>query len=159
MQGISFSAQSADHGLMPSMTRASVHMPESSMRRVREANARTRQTERIDPIGAGRETLVGRVAAAHTLDLARRLDLSPGSLGARLVGGRFPGLEAVQITVLLDDIDIDPAAIDLLSYTFWCEVSETSQAVAPQDIIRVDVTPVEILGDESYWVGEHLELL
>ena len=76
-----------------------------------------------------------------------------------MVGGRFQGLEAIQITILVDDIDIDPAAIDLLSYTFWCEVSESSQSVATQDIVWVEVIPVEILGDESRWIAEHLELL
>ena len=159
MQGVSFGVQSHGHGLMPGMRRASVHMSESSMRRIVEASSRTRQTERINPLGAGRETLIGRVAAVHTVDLAQRRDLSLGSLGARMVGRRFPGLEAVQITILVDDIDIDPAAIDLLSYMFWCEVSETSQSVASQDIVRVDVSSVEILGDESRWVAEHLELL
>ena len=129
------------------------------MRRVREANSLSRQTYRMDPLGTGRETLIGRVTAVHTVDLALRLGLSSESLGARLVGGRFQGLEAIQITILVDDIDIDPAAIDLLSYTFWCEVSESSQSVATQDIVWVEVIPVEILGDESRWIAEHLELL
>lgn len=159
MQRISFSVQSADHGLLPGMRRASIHMQESSIRRVSEADSLTRQTVRIDPISTGRETLVGRVAAVHRVDLAKRLGLSSESIGARLVGGRFPGLEAVQVTILVDDIDIDPAAVDLLSYTFWCEVSETSLSVITQDVVRADVMPGGILGDERRWIAEHLELL
>ena len=92
----------------------------------------------------------------HSVDLAKRLGLSPESVGTQLSGGRFLGLEARQMTVLVDDIDIDPSAFDLLSYTFWCEVSGISNSVTTQDIIQVDVNPVDILAEEGRWVADKL---
>ena len=93
------------------------------------------------------------------MDLIRRLGFEPGTVGAQLVGGRFPGLEAIQITILVDDIDIDPAAVDLFSYTFWCEASDMARSVTTHEVVRVELEPAKILGGDSRWVAESIEIL
>ena len=93
------------------------------------------------------------------MDIAKRFGLGPRSLGAQLVGRSFPGLEAVQITIIVDDIDIDPAAVDLLSYTFWCELSNVAKTVVPQDVVKVDLEPARILGGDRYWIAESIEIM
>lgn len=159
MRDITLGGQSRDHGLMPGMRRASVQMPDSVIRRVRDVSSRPRETLRIEPFGSKRETLIGRVTAVHTVDLGQRLGIKLGSVGAQLVGGRFPGLEAVQITILVDDVDIDPAAVDLLSYTLWGQVSDLALSLKTQDIVWVEMEPAKILGGDSRWIVESLEIL
>ena len=159
MRGITLGVQSSHHGLMPGTRRASVRMSASSIRRVREFSSQQREIINIQPLGSGRESLTGRVTASHTVDIAKRFGLGPRSLGAQLVGRSFPGLEAVQITIIVDDIDIDPAAVDLLSYTFWCELSNVAKTVVPQDVVKVDLEPARILGGDRYWIAESIEIM
>ena len=148
-----------DHGLLPGMGRIRGGIDAGIVRRMRDSVARPRETMRIKPLGAKRESLIGQVTAIHTVDLARRLGLQSGSIGAQLVGNRFPGLRAVQITILVDHIDMEPDAEDLFSYTFWCEVSSVAESVTREDVIQVEVEPVEMLGMDSHWVAESLEIL
>ena len=114
---------------------------------------------KIDPLGSKSETLIGRVVAVHEIDLTSKLDINPGSIGANFVIGNFPGLQANQITMLVDEIDIDPDAEDLLSYTFWCPISNSAQSVRNDDIIKVEIEPVNVLLEsERHWVARSLKI-
>ena len=113
---------------------------------------------RIDPLGTRPEKLTGRATSNHEVALAHTLSLQSGSVIARGIDKQFPGLRAVQITILVDEIDIDPDAEDLLSYTFWCEVSSVAESVVQDDIIRVELEPVDLL-TERRWVAKSLEIL
>lgn len=93
------------------------------------------------------------------MDLLLRLGLDPGSIGAQMIGNRFPGLEAVQITILVDEIDLDPDAIDMFSYTLWIQRSSVADSVAKNDLIGVEIEAVELLREERCWVGTSLEIL
>ena len=155
MRRVRVSAQSPNYGLMPGTIRAS----DAVMHRVKATRSRPRETMRIDPIGTEPETLTGRVVEVHRMDLTRRLGIERRSLGANLVENRFPDLKAIQITVLVDDLDIDPDAEDLLSYTFWCKVSPLSESVKKDDIAHTVVTPVKILGIETLWLAESVEIV
>ena len=65
----------------------------------------------------------------------------------------------MQITFLVDDLDVDPDAVDLFSYTFLCQVSGISSIVATYDFIRVEVQPTEFLGDDHRWVASSIEII
>lgn len=159
MRDITQSVQARDHGLMPGMRRVPPEMANSMIQRVKSVSSRTRETLRIDPFGSRRETLIGRVTAVNTVDLVRRLGFEPGTVGAQLVGGRFPGLEAIQITILVDDIDIDPDVVDLFSYTFWCRASDMTRSLKTHEVVQVELEPARILGGDSRWVTESIEIL
>ena len=113
---------------------------------------------RIDPLGTKPEIMVGRVVAVRKVELADRLGLQAGSVIAKGVDKHFPGLRAVQITLLVDEIDIDPDAEDLLSYSFWCRLSSVAESVAPDDIIRVELEPVDLLMQRR-WIAKSLVIL
>ena len=61
-------------------------MGESEILRIREASSWPRETVRIDPLGSRRETLIGIVTDVSAVDVAHRLSLKSGTVGARLVG-------------------------------------------------------------------------
>ena len=136
-----------------------IRASEQAIRRVREARVRPRETVRMDPLGSLAETLAGRVTDVHTVDVADRLGLESSSVGATLASRRFPGLRAVQITILVDEIDIDPSAEDLMSYTFWIQASRDAESVVRDDIIYVEIEPVEMLGAEARWVARRMEVM
>ena len=105
------------------------------------------------------EVLVGRVTNTHHVPLDRRSALKEGSFGLRMIAEHFPRLDAVQLTVLVDDIDIDPDAEDLFSYTFLCPVSEAAESVEENDIVKVEIRPLDLPGLGRRWVATSLELL
>ena len=80
-------------------------------------------------------------------------------MGLRMIGEHFPRLDAVQLTILVDEIDIDPKAEDLFSYTFLCPVSEAADSVEVNDIVKVDIRPLKLPGLGRLWVATALELL
>ena len=145
LQGVTFSVQNSGYGLLPGLLPGMTRLTEAAIRRVRDSHVRPRETMRIDPLGAKPEIMVGRVVAVRKVELADRLGLQAGSVIAKGVDKHFPGLRAVQITLLVDEIDIDPDAEDLLSYSFWCRMSSVAESVAPHDIIRVELEPVDLL--------------
>ncbi len=155
MRRVTISSQSPNYGLMPGTIRAS----ESMVQRVRAAGSRLRETMRIDPTGSQQETQVGRVIEVHKVDIAQRLRIERRSVLAGLIDRRFPNLMAVQITILVDELDIDPDAEDLFSFTFWCEASPVSESIMRHDVVHVEIAPMEILGNENRWVAESIEIV
>ena len=159
LEGVEFSIRDANAGLLPGMAHRAVNMPPGAIRRVSELGHRTRETMRIDALGTNAELLVGRVSEVFATALDEKSGLQSASIGLRLLGERFPGLDAVQITVLVDESDIDPDAEDLLSYTFWCPPSTVADLVARNDIVRVELEPVDVFGIERRWIATSLEIL
>ena len=159
LAGVTFSVQQPGSALMPGMARGSIQMTIAAIRRVSEARFRSRETMRMEPLGSHPEVLVGRVTNAHRVPLDRKSGLEDGSLGLRMIGEHFPRLDAVQLTILVDEIDIDPEAEDLFSYTFLCPVSEAADSVEVNDIVKVDIRPLKLPGLGRRWVATALELL
>ena len=155
MRRVTVSVQRPDYGLMPGTIRAS----EYTMRRVRGAASRPRETMRIDPTGTQTEMQVGRVVEVHAVDITRRLRIERESVLAGLISNRFPNLVAIQVTILVDELDIDPDAEDLFSYTFWCQVSPVSESISRYDVVHVEIAPMEILGNENRWIAESVEIV
>lgn len=63
---------------------------------------------RMDPIGR-EETLVGTVTHGSEVSLESRFGIESDTIGARIIGNLLGGLTAVQITILVDELAVDPA--------------------------------------------------
>ncbi len=159
LEGVEFSIRDANAGLLPGMAHRAVDMPPAAIRRVSDSGHRPRETMRIDPLGTNSEVLAGQVAEVSVVALDERSGLESESIGLRLLGQRFPSLDAVQITIMVDEIDIDPDAEDLLSYTFWCPPSTVTDLIARNDIVQVQLEPVDALGIGRRWIAASLEIL
>ena len=159
LKGVEFSIRDANAGLLPGMAHRAIKMPPAAIRRTSELGHRPRETMRIDALGTKAELLIGRVSEAFVTTLDENSGLRSGSIGLRLLGERFPSLDAVQITMLVDESDIDPDAEDLLSYTFWCPPSTVAALVVRNDIIRVELEPVDLFGIGRRWMATSLEIL
>lgn len=159
LAGVTFSFEQTDSALMPGMARRSIQMSTAAIRRVSEAQFRPRETMRMEPLGSMSEVLVGRVTNTHHVPLDRKSGLKEGSFGLRMIAEHFPRLDAVQLTILVDDIDIDPDAEDLFSYTFLCHISEAAELVEENSIVKADIRPLYLPGLGRRWVATSLELL
>ena len=153
MERVTISAQHPNYGLLPGTVRES----EAVIRRVRESQSRPRETMRIDPLSSGREMLVGHAVDVRKVALADRFGIQPTSIGAKILASTFPSLRVVQITILVDELDIDPDTEDLLSYTFWCKMSDVAESVTRGDIVHVEVEPVDMLS-ERRWLARSMEI-
>ena len=112
---------------------------------------------RICPIGNQRDSLYGVVHDIVQLALDERFDIESGTLGWQVVSKLFPDLKATQITILVDEIAIDPDAVDFLSYTIWCKPTAVTESLSKGHIVSLIVEPKEILGIERKWLGSQIE--
>lgn len=110
-------------------------------------------------MGNQKELQIGRVVEVHKVDLAQRFGLEPRSVGAKLLVDRFGDLMVVQMTILVDEIDIDPEALDYLSYTFWCELTAEVESAEKDDIAHVELYPANIFDKERRWVAESVQIV
>ena len=159
LSGVSFSVQSPGYGLMPGMKRVIAEikrswdkMPESGQR----------ATERIDPYGDKSDTIVGEVSELFEIDLAEKFGIAPNSIGGGILGKIFPGLRAMQITILVDDFLNDPDAVDKMSYTVWCPPDAVPGGLARRSFAAAEISPREfrelpIIGRK--WVVESVDEL
>ena len=85
--------------------------------------------------------------------------LLPSPIGARLIAARLGGLTAAQITILVDEIAIDQDALDLMSYTFWCNPSLVPDDLSVRDVISVTLAPAELAAAGLRWVASAVDLL
>ena len=61
--------------------------------------------------------------------------MPPNSIGAKLLGEVFRGLQAAQITILVDDFLNDPDAVDKMSYTAWCPAGVAPSGLAKRAFV------------------------
>ena len=113
---------------------------------------------RMDPIGR-EETLVGTVTHRSEISLESRFGIGSDSIRARLIGNIFGGLTIVQITVLVDEIAVDPDALDLMSYTFWCDPELVPEELSEKDVASATITPRDIASAGVRWVASEVKLL
>ena len=159
LEGVDFSIEERNSGLLLGFTRGSIDISPEAIRRVSKSRHRPRETMRIAPIGTSSEVVIGRVSEVIRCSLDRKFKLHPNSVGLRLMSERFPNLKAVQLTILVDDIDIDPDAEDLFSYTFLCPGSSIADSVVRNDIVKVELEPMELFGTGRIWTATSPEVL
>ena len=88
--------------------------------RARESRSRQRDTMAIEAMGSIAVEVVGVVQHRSDPDLAKRYQLGRDSIGFTHLANRIGDTDPVQITLRVDEIATDPAAIDYFSYTFLC---------------------------------------
>ena len=129
-------------------------------RRANESQNLTRNTVAIEPIGSIDAEFIGVVRERLNPDLAQRQGLGRNSIGFRDLVRAIGDADPVQLTVQVDELPNDPAAIDYSGYTFLLP-----RKLAPRDIERgalilARLSPVEALGGISrVWLAREIELL
>ena len=90
---------------------------------VRRHRASSRDTVRMEPASDVFLTILGVVDSVTTFSALERLGIGSGILAAEQIVRKFSGEKVTQVTVRVDDLDVDPQALDYKGYTFWIESS------------------------------------
>ncbi len=158
LTGVTFSKQDPNYGLLPGMKRFNGSIDEGISGRVKRTDPVLRETMRMDPIGDRQEELLGVVSDIHHMALGERFAIGADTVGAEMIVKQLGRLDVTQITILVDDIDVDPEAVDLMSYTAWWP-ENVSEALAIGDVVRAAVLPKDIWGIGRRWVVDSLKVL
>ena len=127
--------------------------------RARESSSRQRDTMAIEAMGSVPVQVVGVVQHRSASDLAKRYQLGRDSIGFAHLANRIGDTDPVQITVRVDEIATDPAAIDYFSYTFLCPRNEVGKKVRTNVVLQARLDPVEVLGVGKVWRAKTVEIL
>ena len=113
----------------------------------------------MDPLGSIPVEITGMVQDRVTPNLARRLGVQEGTIGYELLRKEIGSGNLVQLTVVVDDLGQDPAAIDFQSYTVICKSRSVNHRIVPGTIVHLKLIQLEVLGSEPFWYSEHIELI
>ena len=159
LKGVQFSVRdNRTSGLLPGMRSFNGRIDPAIVARVRESESRTRDTMRVDPMG-GEETHIGTVTHIGIVSIEKRFGIASDSIGARMIYDFLNSSEIAQVTILVDELAVDPDAEDLMSYTFWCRVEGLSESLAENDLIAATMSPVDFMGVGMTWVASAVEWL
>ena len=128
------------------------------VRRVRSMDTVTRETMPINPFDGLKESILGVVSDIHQLSLDKKFGIGPSSLGAKLIEEKLGSMNVTQLTVLVDEIDVDPDAIDRMSYTVWCW-GGAGESLDNGSVVSAAVEVANIFGIGHRWVAKSLEVL
>ena len=128
------------------------------VRRVRSMDTVTRETMPINPFDGLKESILGVVSDIHQLSLDKRFGIEPSTLGAKLIEEKLGSMNVTQLTVLVDEIDVDPDAIDRMSYTVWCS-GVAAELVGNGSVVSAAVEAANIFGIGRRWVANSLAVL
>lgn len=118
-----------------------------------------RDAVRVDPAGQQSKTVLGKATAVAAVDLLERFGLDQDSLAGRTLAQHFPGLRAVQVTILHDPAWDDPDADAYLSFTAWFRSRDVPAEVVQGEHVIADIEPTYILGLDERWIGKSIDLL
>ena len=110
LRGVRINRQSENHGLLSGLRRE--REPTEVVRRVRLNKNISRETEAMHPVGYADNPIVGVVTHISQIDVLEKHNIAPQSVGAAQIARQLGTLNVTQLTVLVDDLDKDPAAID-----------------------------------------------
>ncbi len=156
LEGITFSARDPNHGLLQGMRRFKVDG--EIIQRVKRTESLSRETMRIDPFDKQKESLIGVVSDVHYLPMTNNLGIDPDSVGATFIEQQLGDTDVKQVTILVDESDIDQDALDLMSYTAWCPKDVSSQ-LKKGTIVKAMAEATDFLGIGHRWVIKSLEIL
>ena len=114
---------------------------------------------RIEPLGTQPVEVVGVVQDRAQPNLSKRYNLARNSLGYSQLVKQIGDADPTQLTVLVDELAADPAAIDFLSYTFLCPRRRMNKRIRKDAIIQVRLQPVDIIGVGKFWKAATVECL
>ena len=145
--------------LLPEFRSGKQSIDSNIIRRVREAQSKSREIIRIEPMGTRPEEIFGKVQDWVQPDLSRRHNIERGTIGYGLLTKQIGDPDPLQFTVLVDELSGDPAAIDYLSYTFLCPRGQVDKNITKGRIVQVILEPVDILGIGPFWCAKRIELV
>lgn len=146
--------------LLPGWRRGTDSVDPVLLKRVRGNGNPNREIMRLAPRGAQSVTAVGVVREfTPRPNLAKRYGLERGSIGYRQLARLLGDADPAQVTLFVDELDEDPAAIDYSGYTFLCRRELAGQGVRPGAVIAVRLAPQEVWGVDWFWVAQTLERL
>ena len=145
--------------LLPELRSGTQSIDPEIVLHVRESQSRQRDTMAIDAMGSIPIQVVGVVQHRSAPDLAKRYQLGRDSIGFAHLASRIGDTDPVQITVRVDEIATDPAAIDYFSYTFLCPRSQVGKSVRTNVVLQARLDPVEVLGVGKVWLTQSVEIL
>ena len=114
---------------------------------------------RIEPLSSKSVEVVGVVREWSQPDLARRHRLERSSIGFDLLAKAIGDADPVQLTVQVDELSDDEAAIDYLSYTFLVASGKVGKSIGQHAVIRARLSPVEVIGVCRLWLAREIECL
>ena len=159
LQGVQFSVRdNRTSGLLPGMRSFNGRIESGIIKRVRQSESKTRDIMRVDPMG-GEETHIGAVTHMGMVSLEKRFGIASDSIGARMIYDVLNSSDIAQVTVLVDELAVDPDAEDLMSYTFWCSAGRLPESLAENDLISVTMSPVDFMVVGTTWVANAVEWL
>ena len=147
------------HDLLPGLRTGADFIEPAFVRRVREGQNPNREILRIEPLGSQPVEVVGVVQDREQPDLAKRYNLPRNSLGYSQLVKQIGDADPTQLTVLVDELAADPAAIDFFSYTFLCPKRKMDKRFRRDAIIQVRLQPVDIIGIGKIWKATTVECL
>ena len=159
LQGVQFSVRdNRTSGLLPGLRRFSGGIDPTIVTRVGQSESSSRDTMRVDPMG-GEETHIGTVTHLGKVSLEKRFGIASDSIGARMIYDFLNSSDIAQVTILVDELAVDPDAEDLMSYTFWCSAERLPKSLAESDLISATMSPVDFMGVGITWVASAVEWL
>lgn len=112
LQSVQFSVRdNRTSGLLPGLTSFRGRIDPAIVARVGQSESITRDTMRVDPMG-GEEAHIGTVTHLGRVSLERRFGIASDSMGARMIYDFLGSSDISQITILVDELAVDPDAED-----------------------------------------------
>ena len=113
----------------------------------------------IEPLGSKPVDVVGVLRERSEPDLAKRHNLPRNSPGYSQLAKKIGDADSVQLTIHVDELAVDPKAIDFFSYTFLSPKRRVNRSFRRGTIIRAHLQPVDIIGVGKFWKAIALECL
>ncbi len=158
LKGVRIGVQPDNHGLLSGLRRKK--NPDEVVGRVKRSAYQTRETMSMEPVGHADNPVVGVVTHISQINVPERHHLSTQSVGAAQLAKQLGTLEVTQLTVLVDDLDRDPAAIDKMSYTVWCpEPDDLMGTLEHGSIVSMTIEVEDLWAIGKRWVVRSLEEL
>ena len=148
-----------NRGLLPGLVHAPREPDPVAVGKLRESQNLARDTVRMDPLGSIPVEITGVVQDRVTPNLARRLGIHEGTIGYELLRKEIGSGDLVQLTVLVDDLGQDPAAIDFQSYTIICKSRSVNHRIVAGTIVQLKLVQMDILGRAPFWYSEQIDLI
>ena len=97
--------------------------------------------------------IIGIVRERSNPDLAKRHELPRKSIGFLDLAKTIGDADPVQLTATVDELAVDPAAIDLMSYTFLAPRSLAGKNIVKSAVVSAVLVPVETPGRDQSVAG------
>ena len=158
LRGVQINGQPDNHGLLAGLRRK--ESPDEVVARVKRSVYQARETMAMAPVGHAANPLVGVVTYISQIDVLEKHSIAPQSVGAAQIVRQLGTLNVTQLTVLVDDLDKDPAAIDKMSYTVWCPVSiDSLNSLEPGSVVSMTIEAENLWAIGEHWLVSSLEEL